>query len=112
MAATSPASRKPNRRFPVSLAAMLCTALVSPALPARPEAAPDATKIARRADAVMRSDTTSMAVRMTVKSPRLSAPRVVAFHSWDDKRGDRSFIRILAPAKDAGTGFLRLPPNL
>ena len=49
---------------------------------------------------------------MTVRSPRLTAPRVVDFKSWDDRSGDRAFIRILSPPKDAGTGFLRLPPNL
>ena len=72
----------------------------------------DARDIAKRSDAVLRADTTMMAVRMTVKSPRLSGDRKVAFHSWEDRRRDRSFIRILSPTKDAGTGFLRLPPNL
>ncbi|NNL67855.1 MAG: outer membrane lipoprotein-sorting protein [Myxococcales bacterium] len=37
---------------------------------------------------------------------------MVEFRSWDDRGGDRSFIRILAPAKDRGTGFLKLHPNL
>ena len=34
------------------------------------------------------------------------------FRSWDDRGGKRSFIRILSPAKDRGTGFLKLQPNL
>ena len=53
-----------------------------------------------------------MAARMTISSPRLSAPRVVAFESWDDRSGKRSFIRILSPPKDAGAAFLKLHPNL
>jgi hypothetical protein len=60
----------------------------------------------------MRGDRTVCECRMTVTSPRLSRPRVVAFHSWGDVPGRRSFIRILEPAKDAGTGFLKLHPNL
>jgi hypothetical protein len=89
----------------------------SDAAPAAPPAidAPDeldAAAIARRAEDVLRSSRTYMEATMTVLSPRLGKPRAVAFRSWDDRAEDRSFIRILSPAKDAGTGFLRLPPNL
>ena len=75
-------------------------------------AAPDAREIARRAEDVLRSSGTYMEATMTVTSPRLSAPREVRFQSWDDRRNDRAFIRILAPPKDADSTFLRLPPNL
>ena len=37
---------------------------------------------------------------------------MVAFRSWDDRHGDRSFIRIVSPPKDEGTGFLMKKPNL
>ncbi len=73
---------------------------------------PSASEIARSADDAMRSDQTYMEATMTVASPRLTSERVVAFISWDDRLGDRAFIRIQAPAKDAGSTFLRLPPNL
>ncbi len=73
---------------------------------------PDASEIARRADDALRSDQTYMKATMTVVSPRLTSDRVVAFSSWDDRLGDRAFIRILSPPKDAGSSFLRLPPNL
>lgn len=72
----------------------------------------DARAIAQRAEDVLRSDATMLHARMTVESPRLGKPRVVEFQSWDDRRGDRAFIRILAPSKDKDTTFLRLPPNL
>jgi outer membrane lipoprotein-sorting protein len=72
----------------------------------------DARSIAERAEDSMRSARTYLHAEMTVVSPRLASPRVVSFHSWDDRPGRRSFIRIEAPAKDAGTAFLKLPPNL
>jgi hypothetical protein len=79
--------------------------------PAEPDGL-DAAAIARRAEDVLRSNRTYMEATLTVFSTRLGKPREVAFRSWDDRAGNRSFIRILSPAKDAGTGFLRLPPNL
>lgn len=72
----------------------------------------DAREIARRAEDTMRSDSSFLEARMTVESPRLSKPRVISFRSSDDRAGKRSFIRILSPAKDEGTGFLKLHPNL
>jgi outer membrane lipoprotein-sorting protein len=69
-------------------------------------------EIARRAEDTLRSSKTHMRAEMTVTSPRLSKPRVVAFESWDDLDGKRSFIRIDGPAKDRGTSFLKLHPNL
>ena len=71
-----------------------------------------AREIARRAEDVLRGESAYLEAEMTIVSPRLPAPRVVRFRSWDDRGGDRSFIRILEPAKDRGTGFLKLHPNL
>ena len=64
----------------------------------------DAVAVARRADDALRSDRTYVEAAMTVMSPRLSSDRVVEFRSWEDRPSKRSFIRILGPAKDAGTG--------
>jgi len=72
----------------------------------------DAKELARKAENNMRSDRTYFRGKMTVVSPRLSRPRVVAFHSWEDSKGKKSLIRIDAPVKDKGTGFLKLHPNL
>ena len=72
----------------------------------------DAVDIAKRAENALRSDHTYMEVEMTIRSPRLSKPRVVAFKSWDDRGEKRSFIRILSPPKDKGAAFLKLHPNL
>jgi outer membrane lipoprotein-sorting protein len=72
----------------------------------------DGREIARRAEDVLRGETAYLEAKMTIVSPRLPAPRTVAFRVWDDRPNKRSFIRILAPPKDAGTGFLKLHPNL
>jgi outer membrane lipoprotein-sorting protein len=77
-----------------------------------PPPAADAHEIARREEEVLRGDTAVMEATMTIVSPRLSAPRTVRFQSWDDRRKHRSFVRILAPPKDAGTAFLMERPNL
>jgi len=90
---------------------IVCAALL---LATSASAAPalDAREIARRTEDVLRGTSAYTEGEMTIVSPRLPAPRVVRFRSWDDRGGDRSFIRILAPAKDRGTGFLKLHPNL
>lgn len=69
-------------------------------------------QVAERAEDVLRGTRVYVAATMTVVSPRLPKPREVAFRSWDDREGKRSFIRILSPPKDRGTGFLKLHPNL
>ncbi len=72
----------------------------------------DARELARAAEDNMRSDRTFFKGKMTVSSPRLARDRVVAFHSWEDSKEKKSLIRIDAPNKDKGTGFLKLHPNL
>ena len=89
----------------------LALALPADALEPAPEGL-DASVVARRADDNMRSDRTYFAGRMIVESPRLSGPRTVVFSSWEDRPARRSFIRIHEPAKDRGSGFLKLHPNL
>jgi outer membrane lipoprotein-sorting protein len=97
----------------LGIAGMLVTAwpLAAAELEPPPEGL-EARELARGAEDALRSSRTYLEAEMTVVSPRLSRPRVVAFRSWDDRPGKRSFIRILSPAKDAGSGFLKLHPNL
>ncbi len=116
-------SWKPSLRIPpgMALVAVFLASLVHaspsagefslPSLEPPPENV-DARELARRAEDNMRADRTMMRATMTVLSPRLSRPRVVAFRSWEDKTRKRSLIRIDRPAKDEGTGFLKLHPNL
>jgi hypothetical protein len=72
----------------------------------------DARELARSAEDNMRSDRTYFRGTMTVVSPRLTRPRKVGFHSWEDRAEKKSLIRIETPVKDKGTGFLKLHPNL
>ena len=80
---------------------------LEPAPPGR-----DARAIAEKVEDVFRGNTSYLTATMTVRSPRLPTPRRVEFRAWDDRPRKRSFIRILAPAKDAGMAFLKLHPNL
>ncbi len=101
-------------KYRAALMLPLVAALSAPA-GAELEPAPeglDAREVALRAEDSMRSSRTNFEGRMIVNSPRLARPREVAFRSWDDRPAKRSFIRILKPAKDAGSGFLKLHPNL
>ena len=60
----------------------------------------DAGALARQAEDNMRSERTFIEAKMTVVSPRLSRPRVVAFHSWENTPGKKLLIRIDEPSKD------------
>ena len=97
-------------RAPLGLLVFVVALLASAAAPA--EDPSDAREIARRSEDVLRGTSAYTEGEMTIVSPRLPAPRTVHFRSWDDRGARRSFIRILSPAKDRGTGFLKLHPNL
>jgi outer membrane lipoprotein-sorting protein len=70
----------------------------------------DADALVHRAENVLRGQTAEMLAAMTIERPRWS--RTVRFRSWDDRARDRSFIRILEPAKDRGSGFLKVEQTL
>ncbi len=69
-----------------------------------------AEELVRLAEDALRGNTAEMRATMVVTTPRWT--RTLEFHSWDDHPNDRSFVRILAPRKDRGTGFLRQKRNL
>jgi outer membrane lipoprotein-sorting protein len=88
-------------------AAALLAALLAAASAAEPL---DADALVRRAEEVMRGTTSEILAAMTIERPRWT--RTVRFRSWDDRARDRSFTRILDPAKDRGTGFLKVESTL
>jgi outer membrane lipoprotein-sorting protein len=96
----------------IGLAWLLAGATVRGADLEPPPEGQDARAIALRAEDALRGERTTLEAKMIVKSSRFSRLREVRFRSLDDRPGKRSFIRILAPAKDEGTGFLKLHPNL
>jgi outer membrane lipoprotein-sorting protein len=59
---------------------------------------------------LLRSQTSIASYTMRVTTPDWQ--RSLRFKAWDDRPGKRFFIRIEAPEKDAGTGYLKLGGNL
>ncbi len=97
--------------------ALLFALLLAPLAPGAAELEPappdlDAGDIARRADGVLRGETTYTEATMTVVSRRLTRPRTIAMRSWEHRPSRRTFIRIDSPPKDSGVSFLLDPPNL
>ncbi len=78
--------------------------------PARAGELLDADALVRRSEEVMRGKTSEIRAAMTIVRPRWT--RSVRFRSWDDRARDRSFTRILDPAKDRGSGFLKVETTL
>lgn len=102
-------------RAGLTAAGLLAALTSAAALASELEPAPDGISVEAvvdRAEASMRGDRTYCRCTMIVSSPRLASDRKVSFESWSDGPGKRSFIRIHEPAKDSGTGFLKLHPNL
>jgi outer membrane lipoprotein-sorting protein len=99
-----------RRGVALSLAAAL--ALWAPATAPAEEAFAgfSADDLVERVEKVMRGDTARYRAAMTVVTPRWT--RTIEFRSWDDRHSDRSLTRILAPAKDRGTGFLKVEQTL
>ena len=71
--------------------------------------APDALTIARKCDAALKGRTERGKAAMTVQTPEWHRTLEMTF--WYDYP-DKTFIRITGPAKDAGTGTLRLGSNM
>jgi len=65
----------------------------------------DVKELVRRAEDALRGNTAEMKMRMTITTPRWT--RELVIRSYADQAGDRSFSRVLEPATDKGTGFLR-----
>jgi hypothetical protein len=85
----------------------------APPVAAGPAAvAPDASAIARRAVQVLRGRSSYTEATLRVGGSWRSRSREIAFRRFDDRQGDRTLVRVVAPEKQAGTTWLRLPPNL
>ena len=70
---------------------------------------PDALTIARKCDAALKGKTEHGSASMTVRTPEWQRTLDMTF--WYDYP-EKTFIRITAPAKDAGAGTLRLGTNM
>ena len=65
----------------------------------------DAKEVVRKTDELLRGRTNQGTYEMSITTPAWQ--RTLKIRSWQDGQ-DKTFIRILAPAKDAGVGFLKL----
>ncbi len=101
-----------NRLFP-AIGGLL---LLASGVPARstqhihpPAPSPDAFALARRTDEALRGRTQQARLSMTVRTPDWQ--RTLDLDTWYAAPG-RTFIRITAPPKDAGTATLRLSSDM
>jgi hypothetical protein len=67
----------------------------------------DAVAVIKKVEDLLRGDTSYSEMKMTVYNPAWPGPREYEMRSWDDRKTDRSFIRITAPARDRGKAFLK-----
>lgn len=91
------------RRIAVAWAVLCALALVAPGAVRAEDL--DVRELVRRVEDALRGKTSMMRMRMTITTPRWT--RELVLRSWADEPGERSFSRVLEPAKDKGTGFLR-----
>ncbi len=66
----------------------------------------DGKEIIRRMEHLMRGDTSVGLYEMTIKDPNWT--RTLRLKVWDDRKGKRTFIRILSPPKERGIGTLKI----
>ncbi|OIO54576.1 MAG: hypothetical protein COX57_12595 [Alphaproteobacteria bacterium CG_4_10_14_0_2_um_filter_63_37] len=92
---------------PFALLALLLFPLLSHADPINEPLAQEAVQ---KVQDLLRAKTNTATYAMEVV--RLEWRRTMRFDSWDDNVQDRFFIRVLAPAKDKDTTFLKVGTNL
>jgi len=67
---------------------------------------PNGKEIIQNMESVIRGNTNYGVYSMTVVTPRWE--RTLTLEAWDDHQNNRAFIKILAPAKDKDTLFLKI----
>jgi hypothetical protein len=122
-----PASRTPlafgSLRASLALAARALCALAGllsgagPALAETPQLEPappgiDASELSRRAAEALAGRRTYLEAVLSVRDPNGWTGSETRFRAWLERSSGRGFLRVLEPPRQAGTGLLRLPPNL
>jgi hypothetical protein len=100
-----------------ALAALLTVSSAGSALAQPPDLEPapaglDAAELSDRAAEALCSGRTYLEAVLSVREDGARAGAPIRFRAWLERSSGRSFLRVLEPARDAGTGLLRLPPNL
>jgi outer membrane lipoprotein-sorting protein len=71
-----------------------------------------ADEVVAKMEALLRGETSYMKMKMTIYNPDWANPRVLEMFAYASEKDKKSFIRITSPARDRGTGFLRIGYNL
>lgn len=69
-----------------------------------------ASDVITKVESITRGNTAYARLEIEIKRSRLN--KTIAVDSWDDRKKDRSFVRVLKPKKDYGTTFLKDGNNL
>ncbi len=107
-------NQKRTRSFLILLLPLMMVAIAARAedMPAADKAdrlaSYDAREVISGMEDLMRSKTNHSRMVMTVINPAWKSPRAYEMLSWDDREGDKSFIRIIAPPRDKGNAFLKI----
>ena len=83
----------------------------TPALEPAP-AGIEAAELSRRAAEAFAGQRTYFEAVLSVREREGGTPHEVGFRAWQEGSSGRSFLRVLTPPGQAGTGLLRLPPNV
>ena len=97
-----------NNKIAVPIALIILFPIVAAAF--QEEEQVDATALIARSESLMRSSSAYTEMAMEIVTPDWR--RSLSMRSWDDREGKRSFIHILAPARDKDTTFLRIDYQL
>jgi outer membrane lipoprotein-sorting protein len=98
-------NRFPHIVFIMALVGVLAGVMAVAAAAPAPADVPDARDVVERVDTLLWGQTLQGEFEMTITTPRWQ--RTLALRAWME-RPRRSLIRILAPAKEAGIGSLRI----
>jgi outer membrane lipoprotein-sorting protein len=88
---------------------MLLSLLIAPAVSAQSLSADE---LVVKMDSLLRGKSSYMKMRMTIYNPDWSGPRELEMFAYETVKDSKSFIRITAPARDRGSGFLKIGYNL
>jgi hypothetical protein len=107
----------PRLRFAGRALWVLAGLLTGPALAETPQLEPappgvEAADLSRRAAEALAGRRTYLEAVLSVHDPKGWSGSETRFRAWLERGSGRGFLRVLEPARQAGTGLLRLPPNL
>ncbi len=77
-----------------------------------PPAGIEAAELSRRAAEALAGGRTYLEAVLSVREEDEATGSEIRFRAWLERSSGRGFLRVLEPARQAGTGLLRLPPNL